>query len=611
MKASEASLTFLRDQTIYNVPYFQRGYVWDEYNWEGIWNELSAGRSDSFLGSIILKKDDSPYLDSPATHKTIIDGQQRLTTLTILLRAMLDYYVARGVTDENTCRYFSDLIFFHSIQALESGLVTKRMCRIEHSRLNKKDYEDVIEGRVDPENVVAGSAKGDNSSKILRCYKFFHDKLEGATSEEVNTVRKKLTLDESKTLVVINLSSQENEQVIFDTINSTGVKLTASDIIKNALFQKIKQSGPSLDAFYEDTWQRCFEDSEETQNLWLETKGIGQNQRSNIDLFFYSFAIIEGFFHVPGDKMSDLAQKYKEYVKDFSVDEAKAFVHKICEYAAIYMDTFIGFDDITGYSYSDGKLRLLQILNAVKITAFDPFILYALKNFDEQEQTELFKKLECYVMRHYIIGNSSKMGSFTVDAVDMIHGNFNFDEKLSDELISDIRLEGALKSVTNIKAKLILFWIELHRHTKKESDLYNTPLNYAYELEHIMPQKWVGHWGLDVLPILDENGEPLPTDVAARQRGAAIYEIGNMTLLSSRLNKELQNYSFKEKVEGAVISKKQRFGMRQYASLSITKEVIQRDPLMWSEAQIYERTASLTEEVKQIWPCSKPAVPPT
>ncbi len=100
MKASEKSLTFLRNQVIYDVPYFQRGYVWDEYNWEGIWAELTAERSDSFLGSIILKKDDSPYLNRSVAHKTIIDGQQRLTTLTILLRAMLDYYVAKGITDD-------------------------------------------------------------------------------------------------------------------------------------------------------------------------------------------------------------------------------------------------------------------------------------------------------------------------------------------------------------------------------------------------------------------------------------------------------------------------------------------------------------------------------
>ncbi len=603
MKASEKPLTFLRDQFIYIVPYFQRGYVWDETNWDGIWQELSAKRSDSFLGSIILKEEEYPNREEKC--KTIIDGQQRLTTLTILLRAMLDYYVAKGATDYDTLQHFKELIFYRSTQWLESGTVTTEMCRIEHSRLNKKDYTDIIEGKVSVDKIVMESEQGETSTKILRCYKFFLEKLENATNEEVNIVRQKLILDSSKILVVIDLNEKENEQAIFDTINSTGVKLTASDIIKNALFQKIKQSGAALESFYAETWQKCFEDTDETQDAWLETKGIGQNQRSNIDLFFYSFAIIEGFFDVPGDKMSDLAVKYKEYINQFNIDEAKAFIRKICEYANIYMDTFIGFDDITGYSYNDGKVRLLQILNAVKITAFDPFILYALKNYDEETQIDQFKKLECYVMRHYVIGNTTKMGRFLVDAVDMINGSFDFDEKLSDELISDVRLERSLTYVNNIKAKLILFWVELHRHIKKESDLYNTPLNYAYELEHIMPQKWAGHWGLDILPILDENGQLLPTDVAARLRSEAVYEIGNMTLLSSKLNKELQNYSFKDKVEGAVISKKQRFGMKKFASLSISKEVIQLDPLVWNEEQIHKRTESLTEEVKQIWPCKK------
>ena len=68
-------------------------------------------------------------------------------------------------------------------------------------------------------------------------------------------------VDENKILVVSDLNKKENEQVIFDNINSTGVKLTASDIIKNALFQKIKLSGKSLENFYSETWQKCFEDS--------------------------------------------------------------------------------------------------------------------------------------------------------------------------------------------------------------------------------------------------------------------------------------------------------------------------------------------------------------
>ena len=603
MEAKEKSLTFLREQFVYIVPYFQRGYVWNEDNWDGIWQELTAKRNDCFLGSIILKRE--KYVGREEECKTIIDGQQRLTTLTILLRAFLDFYVSKGVTDTETLQHFRELIFYRSTQWLETGSVTREICRIEHSRLNKQEYSDVIEGKIDPTQVEIDPQNQESTSKIIRCYKFFYDKLCTASVEDINRARNKLIIDSNKILVVIDLDEQENEQVIFDTINSTGVKLTASDIIKNALFQKLRQEGMAFDAFYQDTWQRCFEDTTETLNLWLKTKGIGQNQRSNIDLFFYSFAIIEGFFHVPRDKMSDLAVKYKEYINDFSTDQAKTFIRKICDYAETYKDTFIGFDNITSYSFNDGKVRLLQILDTVSITAFEPFILYTLKSCDEDQQNQIFEKLECYVMRHYIIGNSSKMGSFLQDAVEMIKGTFNFDEKLADELISDTRLERALKYINNTKARLVLFWIELRRHTRKESDLYNTPLNYAYELEHIMPQKWMTHWNFDVLPIVGEDGEPLPTEEATRLRNEAVYEIGNMTLLSSKLNKELQNYCLADKVNGAVIGKKQRFGMKAFASLSITKEVINNDPLVWNEESIHERTSLLTEEAKQIWPGKK------
>lgn len=159
-----------------------------------------------------------------------------------------------------------------------------------------------------------------------------------------------------------------------------------------------------------------------------------------------------------------------------------------------------------------------------------------------------------------------------------------------------------MRGINNNKAKLVLFWIELHRHTKKESDLYGTPLNYAYELEHIMPQKWSEYWNADVLPILDDEGEPKPKDEVERIRSEAIYEIGNMTLLTSKLNKKLRNYDFASKVNGTIIDRKKRSGMKEYAALSITKEVVSQDPLVWDEEHIYDRTARLITEFIEIWP---------
>lgn len=607
MKASEKSLTFLRNQVIYVVPYFQRGYVWDEFNWIGIWEELTAPRKDCFLGSIILKRDKTVIRDDEGfvvceNPKTIIDGQQRLTTLTILLRALYDYYY--GKEDEEFLHYFDELFLYRYTKSPKSGRKTIRRSNIEHSRLNQEEYRKIIEGKLDRnklfENVDKNSSA--NQSKLISCYKFFYNKIVNATPQELELVIDKLTVDESEILVVIDLDEDENEQIIFDTINSTGVKLTASDIIKNALFHKINKPPQVMDDLYKDTWQKTFEESQELLEKWLKQKGLGQNQRSNIDHFFYSFAIVKGFFRVPGDKMTELAKRYKEHISNFTEKETEEFLREICEYAAVYEETFMEFDEVTQYSYDDAKNRLLHILNTIKITAFDPFILYAVNTYNEKEEEMIFKNLETYVLRHYVIGNTSKMGSFLQDAVDMINGSFDFKEKLSEDLISNDRLERALKNVTNVKAKLLLFWIELHRHNKPESDLDGASLKYDFELEHIMPQKWPDHWWFDKLPIIDENGERIPDDEATKIRREAVYELGNMTLLKSKLNKELQNYSFIDKVNGREIKNKFRPGMKNFASLQITKEIIQADILVWNEKRIYDRTQRLTKEIEQIWP---------
>ncbi len=609
MKASEKPLSFLKEAIVYRVPFFQRPYVWKETNWDGIWEELSAERGDCFLGSIILKKDDIPILDENDgsvicnNTKTIIDGQQRLTTLSILLRAFMDYYAQQKDVDEEYLKYFSDLIFYTSKKHLKSGIKISERSTIEHSRLNNEVYRKIIEGKVNWQDYIGKDPKQiAELPELMQCYLFFADRIAETGEDEHVRICDKLTLDENNILVVIDLEQNENEQIIFDTINSTGVKLTASDIIKNAIFHSVRKGTTSIEKLYAETWQKCFEEDDDLVDKWLEVKGIGQNQRSNIDLFFYSFAILEGFFKIPGDKMSDLAQIYKTHLSQLNAKQTEMFLRKICDYADTYKEYFIDKASQNTYTFDKDDERLLHILKTVKITAFDPFILYVLKNYDEMEQNSFFRKVECYVVRHYVIGNSSRLGSFMQDAVAMINGDFDFEDKLNEDIISDARFEQALKSINNIKAKLLLFWVELYRQMKyKEYDLHYTPLSYSFELEHIMPQKWNEHWKLSDLPVLDENGEVLPEDLAEQERKQAIYEIGNMTLLTSKMNKTLQNYSFYDKVNGAVIDKKERPGMKQYASLSISKEVIQLEPPVWNEEQIHKRTARLTKEIEQIW----------
>lgn len=594
MDAREKSLTFLVENIRYVIPYFQRSYVWNEENWEELWDELIADRQDCFLGSIILKLEKNT--GNSETRKSVIDGQQRLTTLSILLEALCEKIEA-DPDNADTAKEYRKLLFYHTdIWNVDKGNKVSKTPKIIHSRLDKADYNSVITGEARAS--VADISK--ESSGIFRCYKFFTEKIEQATGYQLRTVSRKLLNTESHILVVINLGADENEQAIFDTINSAGVKLTAADMIKNAVYQKMGSDHAALEEHYTENWYPCFEAGEKVQK-WLGTKGSGQNQRTYIDLFFQCFAILEGFFDPTKDKIADLAKKYKEYIAMYTMEDAKSFIEKICEYAKTYEEVFIGYDSVTGYTYSKYRHRLMHILTTTKVTVFDAFILYAVRNFTSEQCKAVFKKLETYVMRNYVLSNSKITKSYNQDLKAMVKGNFDFDSALSRSELANERIDHKLRSIDNARAKLILFWIELYqREHNGKSDQHETGLTYNFQLEHIMPQSWRDNWGLDVLPVV-VDGE-IVDDVSAAEtvRSDAVYRIGNMTLLTARLNDQISNSSFADKVNGREIRGRFETGIKQNSSLLITREILS-EPLLWNEEKIVDRTDSIIRLFETVW----------
>ena len=291
MQAKEKPLSFIKGQTIYKIPFFQRGYVWDENNWQDLWDELISKKQDCFLGSIILKEDSESSRDD-VTYKIIIDGQQRFTTLSILLRSLSDYYTASSESNDVEDD-IEEYLFYVKTERGPEGKKKIRTHKLIASQIDNKNYEKIIDGyykdnwntlKIDEED------KNNTNSKLIKCYCFFRKCLENASSEKIDHIVSKLTYDTSKILVVIDLSSNENEQAIFDTINSAGVKLTNADIIKNALYQSIvyNNDGKIRDDivnFYNETWLKYFEKDEETLNEWLSEKVVGRVTRTNIDRF--------------------------------------------------------------------------------------------------------------------------------------------------------------------------------------------------------------------------------------------------------------------------------------------------------------------------------------
>lgn len=602
MQAKEYPFSRIKRQVIYKIPFFQRTYVWQLGNWEDLWKELSSPKRSCFLGSIILKDVEDPLRER--MYQQVVDGQQRLTTLTILLRALIDHFGDKATEEE-----YEEYLYFVRTKLTSGGRVKERSYKIEHSKVDAPFYKDIIDGK------YAGIELGDEvvpENRLVYCYKFFREMFAMATDEELQSVTEKLTYDDREVLVFIELREDENEQVIFDAINSTGVKLTTSDIIKNELFQRVidTNKGGSGEAWakahagalYDETWFETFERDSDTLNTWLDTVGVGHNVRSNIDLFFSAFAQIKQIFNPAKDKVAELAPCYSRHVSGMDAAEIEAFIREICDYAETYRETFIGFDEITAFSFEDSTTRLLKMLKVMRLATFDAFILKTMKTLPEDEQAAVFNLLERYLMRNYVIGNSTR--NYNTQAYEMIEGKFDFEEALSKPEVADDRLLASLRNIYSTRAGLVLFWIELHRHMDPESDLHGAELKYSFELEHIMPQKWRQHWGLDVLLCIDEHGVELSGNDAENARTAAVYEIGNMTLLPSRLNKDLKNYAFADKVNGCQLRKRWQKGMKDQTAFMITKEVTDRDPLVWREADIRARTQALFKEFCEIWPSS-------
>ncbi len=412
--------------------------------------------------------------------------------------------------------------------------------------------------------------------------------------------------DEKEVIVLIELERSEDEQKIFDTINSSGLKLSVSDIVKNALYQRLMSFNNNKEEaikFYEKTWEHVFEDDEEKKEYWtLEKKrNSGHLNIQNIEIFLFCFAVVKDFFsHKRGDVLSKLTKCYKAALEKLnSKAECKEFINELVAYAKIYKKNFPILSEENNLNFEDYKMRLFKILDSQGITSYHPYILYLFEKHqdDESELKTALCEVERFIVKTTIIGDTNSSGLNCEDFVkneDRTH----IRQKSLDIKNSQIR-ETLKTGVSNKLGKMLLFWIELHRRDKT-GKYDESCLDYKYQLEHIMPIEWMEYW--QDVPYVDENGTEIEeTAEAVQKREEMITSLGNMTLLKKALNKEIRNYDFRRKVEGDG----KREGMKAYASLSITNDDLIKNVYEkgkeWNEEAISKRAERLCNEIIEIW----------
>ncbi len=585
MKAHAVALTFLEHEQIVRVPFFQRPYVWTEQNWEDLLADLRDEHRTHFLGSLIIKQ--QARTGGPKV-ALVIDGQQRLTTLSILLKALVDTLPetehAAGV------EVLRSHLFFKA-RKLDK---TYRL-KLEHSHLDRQAYEHVVRAGIDAPSMPVEDELRKAPEGIRGCYHFFRNKVAGWAPDERQRLFERLLDQEHKMLVVIDLADSDDEQAIFDTINSAGVRLSAADIIKNALFQRAIELTSEEDAIrcHDQTWKVSFLLDDDTTTFWSAERVTGRLKRDNIEILLHAIAVISGFYDPEKHSMVQLAELYKGEIGRLSTPEqVEAFARNISDYARLYREYLAPPGD-TPLAFDDDLARLLHLLDAFDISTLHPFILFALRRGDEA--APLLRSLERLVVRRMLAGE----GAAGINKVvgDIILDPSSMSQRIAE--VSDEEVRAAMRGITNKRAALLLFWVELARRAR-DSKFDEKRLSFTYTLEHVMPQKWQTHWS-DLPQKLRPDGSPMGPDEAARDRTAKVYWLGNMTLLSGNLNAALKNAPLKKKLLGDGRKK----GMTHYASLSITRrdliEAFEKGDIVWNEARIEARTRALEDEVLAIW----------
>lgn len=565
MEARENNFNFIRDEKRIVVPFFQRPYVWKKENWEQLLNDLKNSfieNKEHFLGSIILKRDSGVEI-----YSIVIDGQQRLTTFSILIKVLCNFL------DNQQKNYFKDYLFEN---------FTDDIPKINHSRLDKEKYEKILKD----ENINNQEENG-----IFGCYNYFSEKIKNEFNN-INLFEFIKYIIDSKLWVVVCLNANEDEQKIFDSINSTGLRLSSTDIIKNALFDKIIKISDENKAnkYYEEYWDNVFDNKKEEQEFWNEEIETGRVKRSKSEILLYSYAIIKGIFNTEIHNLSGLSLLYKDYIKNLNENDLKELLKELKDYARIYRN-FPDINKTTVFKYENYELRFFHIISVFNTNTVIPLVLFLKKILGKNEN--IYK--ECLYLLEMLILLSPEKKDYNKFFSKII-------KKIQKSNINDIvniikfesydrygkcfnknEVRNMLYYIRNKNANFILFWIELYRQEQNKDYKDNTlGLNYVYTLEHLLPQSWQEHWS-NIIKDDDEAEE-------------FIYQIGNMTLLKGKLNSSLKNMCWNVKLNG---DGKAKNYIRQNADLLINKELLEKK--LWNKDEIKNRTTKFINDFFKIW----------
>lgn len=577
------------------VPLFQRPYVWSrEGQWELLWSDvqrvaekvcLNEIPAPHFLGAVVLQQQAGEIGALPV--RTIIDGQQRLTTLQLLLDAVYEEVAQAGF--EAIAKQVVDLVenAEHYLKEPEDRY------KVWPTNRDRQAFNEVMAAQ----SPINYQALENSSSKMVQAHEYFANQARTWISDGPNLTERANALVQTVSsylqLVVIELMADEDAQEIFETLNARGTPLTAADLIKNLLFQKLDAAPGQAEKAYHQFWE-TFETP-----FWETEVSSGRVNYSRSSLFLNQWLISKTALEIPA---REVFTQFKRFVNEYD-GEILDLLKEVSVAAAIYKS----FTD--GSQKSDGDLSRVELFvyrtATLESEAAKPLLIWLLDStLDAVPESQLSKTLDVIeswmVRRSCVRATTKNYNKVFVSLLSELkqadrslvgdHVEEFFVGKVSDSDYwpgdEEVRAEMTSQPIYKIRKarlRMILEAIEDNRRGFNTSRPLHEQrvVRGKCTVEHLMPQEWIPNW-----PIVSQ-------DEAVRKRDAIIHTLGNLTLITQALNSKVSN--------GPWLGENgKREALIANTSLKITQEVVSESE--WTEAKIAARTEQMIEDVVTIWP---------
>jgi hypothetical protein len=552
MKASETKLIRVIEGTNqYLVPHFQRPYTWQRKNWETLWTDIaalvapveSAATPEHFMGAIVTAPAHS--VPEGVTKYLLIDGQQRLTTLLILLAAIRDR--ARQLEDEKLANKLHELYLTNRYQ---DGVDQYKLLPTRGDEPNNSDRGAFV-AIIDAQE-LASPAGG-----LHAAHQYFVRQLKNHASEDLATLANAILGHVFPVSIV--LERDDNPCAIFESLNAKGQPLSQSDLVRNFFFMSIDS------ARHDDIYSR----------KWLPMEKAVS--RENMEAYVRHFLIRRGTVV----KESEVYFTLKREVEERGRDSAEETLDDLVRVAKHY-ERFL-YPEREPESRVRERLLRLQRLRA---TVCYPFLLNLFEDrtrgsIGESEVEDILDVIENFIVRRYVCGtiraelnelftalcrNASRFSKLS-EGVQEVLGSRNY--PLDQEFFDSLQLR-KLYGAGEVKERARLILERLEAASGKEhvatGDL---------TIEHIMPQTLTDWWRAHLGPSAQETHD------------LYLHTIGNLTLTG--YNSELSNADFSRKV-----------ALFQHSRLGLNAELTSLP--RWTREEIESRARGLADRALQVWP---------